>query len=68
MSMKSMCLFLSDHFEALAKLIELNRRAGQLENCDPFLDQVMNYAYSEIRIPNIIMLTSDRENVYKVSL
>ena len=28
-----------DHFEALARLIELNRRAGQLEKSEPFLEQ-----------------------------
>ena len=30
----------TDHYEALAKLIELNRRAGKLDSCEPFLQQV----------------------------
>ena len=37
---KSSYAFVTDHFEALARLIELNRRAGKLEDCNPFLDQV----------------------------
>ena len=38
----------ADHFQALARLIELNRRSGQLEACEPFINQVCMHSIAQV--------------------
>ena len=35
-----------DHYSALARLINLLRRAGKLDDCSKYLEQVCNFSFA----------------------